>query len=128
MVSDVGAALVAAQGNYTGCPYVLLDLLAFDDLGLVRAFERVHEESIRAFQPDLTEHVIRHIFRIGRRKVPHHIEDNLRLGKRRRRLREALREGDLEFLARCFLTQRKLTSPSSSPRPAFWLFSVLVFP
>lgn len=90
------------------CRYVLFSFLAFDYLGLVRALQRMHEESVRAFQPDFGQNVIRHVFRIRRREIPHHIEDQLGLCERRARLRQPLREGNLEFLASRFLPQRKL--------------------
>ncbi len=87
----------------------LFYFLPLDGLGLVRALQGMHEESIRTLQPHFGQHVIRHIFRIGRREVPHHVEYKLGLGERRTRLRQPLREGDLKFLAGRFLPQRNLT-------------------
>ena len=75
----------------------------------VRALQGMYEESIRTLQPHLGQHVIRYVFRIGRREIPHHIEDKLGFGKRRARLRQPLREGDLKFLAGRFLPQRNMT-------------------
>ena len=74
----------------------------------MRALHGMHEESISTLEPNFSQHVIRHIFRVRRREVPNHVEYKLGLCERRIRLGQPLCEGDLKFLAGRFLPQRKM--------------------
>ena len=101
--------------------YTLVRFPPLDGLGLVRTLHSMDQKSIRARQPHFREHVIRHVFRVGRREVPNHIQHKPGICHRRIRLRKPLCERDLKLLAGRLLSQRDMTVVlGSDPVFAAW--------
>ncbi len=98
--------------------------LPLDDPVLVRAFCGVDQEPVFTGQPDLREHIDRHVLRVGRREIPDLVEDELGLRPGAGPAAQALGEGERRFGAgRLFpeddLSVACLTATEYSPAGSF---------